>query len=95
MRFPAVRVLIAAFVGSAPALVQAQFETSPSVVQPDNAFDRAVAHPKRDNAAHGILSGSDYAQQRQPIPDDEPRKACFRCAARTCGRASIATATCS
>ena len=65
MRHRACAVLFAMAAGA----VHAQFETAPSPAQPDNVFDRAVAHPKRDNAAQGILDGGAYAQQRAPLAD--------------------------
>ena len=65
MRHRACAVLFAMAAGA----VHAQFETAPSPAQPDNVFDRAVAHPKRDNAALGILDGGAYAQQRAPLAD--------------------------
>jgi len=65
MRRRACAVLAAMAAGA----VHAQFETAPSPAQPDNAFDRAVAHPKRDHAAQGILEGGAYAQSRMPVPD--------------------------
>jgi len=53
----------------AAGVVHAQFEGVPSPAQPDNAFDRAVASPKHDNAAQGILDGGAYAVQRHPLAD--------------------------
>src|SRR5450631_1222397 len=47
----------------------AQFENTPSLAQPDNAFDRATVDPRRNSATAKILEGSTYAQKREPIPD--------------------------
>jgi hypothetical protein len=49
---------------AAPA--HAQFERAPSLAQPDNAFDRAVAHPIRDHAAPRTLEGAKRAADRDP-----------------------------
>src|SRR5436190_827604 len=64
------RLACAAFAaGLIPGPAHAQFENTPSLTQPDNAFDRATVDPRRDSATVKVLEGSTYAQQRAPIAD--------------------------
>ena len=66
---PAARVLLRR--RAAQRSSYAQFEAVPSPAKPDNAYDRAVANPKQDHAARSMLDGPPYAQQREPIPDND------------------------
>jgi hypothetical protein len=54
---------------AAPA--HAQFENAPSLTQPDNAFDRAVAHLIRDRAAPRTLEGAKRANERNPTAAED------------------------
>jgi hypothetical protein len=65
-----IALVVATFV-QPPTIAYAQFEAVPSPAKPDNAYDRAVANPKQDHAARSILDGPPYAQQREPIADDD------------------------
>jgi len=55
--------------GLIPSPAHAQFENTPSLTLPDNAFDRATVDPRRDSATVKVLEGSTYAQQRAPLAD--------------------------
>ena len=70
--------LTAAITAQMTTICHAQFEAVPNPAKQDDPFDRAVANPKHDNAARSVLDGPPYAQQREPVPENDAADGVFQ-----------------